>query len=243
MSTHIPITSQLLIDRENEVINYLKFLEVALKRPGSATISSDGGSSTFSLSIDLTHTLKANLLLLLYSVMEATLIQLLDEMHSAIDENCQSADILNSKLLYLVLDTFQKDNKKQAAISSANSPLHRSLFKHWMNNWQGKTTAKEKRSGGISGSVDGKVFYDQLKKFGVINATVDDKPPRHLTHQAMQIIKNKRNELAHGEKSFVDLGRDLSFGELEADATAVFTTLNRIATEVNTYLVNRRYLA
>lgn len=236
---HVPSTHSLLQEREQEVNGYLEFLEVAVERP--AIISANGGELTLPLSINLTHTLKANLLLLLYSAMEATLIQLLDEMHDAINSNCDSADNLNSELLRLVLKTFQKNANTQAF--SANSPLHQGLFKHWINDWKGKTTAKEKRSDGISGSVDGVVFYKQLKKFGVITATPTDKPPSHLTHWALQKIKNDRNDLAHGEKSFVDLGRTLSLGELKINAEAVFVTLKSIAIEVDSYLSSKYYLA
>ncbi|GAB3358969.1 MULTISPECIES: MAE_28990/MAE_18760 family HEPN-like nuclease [Giesbergeria] len=235
----VPITDALLQDRKAEVDDYLKFLEVALER--NSIISANGGATSLSLSINITHTLKANLLLLLYSAMEATLIQLLDEMHDAINSNCDSADNLNSELLRLVLKTFQKNANTQSF--SANSPLHQELFKHWMNDWQGKTTAKEKRSDGISGSVDGVVFYKQLKKFGVIAATPNDKPPPHLTHWALQKIKNDRNDLAHGEKSFVDLGRMLSLEELKINAEAVFVTLKNIALEVDSYLSSKCYLA
>ncbi|MBT9514774.1 MAG: hypothetical protein IV104_20730 [Acidovorax sp.] len=236
---HVPSTQLLLIEREKEVAGYVEFLLVAADRP--SVISANGGEVHLSLSLDLIHTLKSNLLLLLYSAMEATLVQLLDEMHGAIDTYCDSADRLNSELLRLVLKTFQKDAKGQAL--NTNSPLHQGLFRYWIQDWQGKTSAKDKRSDGISGSVDGLVFYKQLRKFGVVAKTQDDKAPNHLTHNALQRIKNNRNALAHGETSFTDLGRQLSVQELEADAGAVFTTLKQIATEVNNYLEGRRYLA
>lgn len=236
---HVPSTQLLLQERESEVMGYLEFLAVAANRP--AVISANDGASALPLSLELTHTLKANLLLLLYSVMEATLVQLLDEMHDAIDSNCDSADRLNSELLRLVLKTFQKDAKGQAL--NTGSPLHHGLFQYWIKDWQGKTKAKDKRSDGISGSVDGLEIYKQLRKFGVVAETPDKKAPTHLTHSALQRIKDNRNALAHGEKSFADLGRQLSVEELNADSTAVFTTLKQIAIEVDNYLENRRYLA
>ena len=235
---HVPSTQRLLQERETEVTDYLGFLLIAAERP--SVVSANNGAVSLPLTLDLIHTLKSNLLLLLYSAMEATLVQLLDEMHDAIDSNCDSADRLNGELLRLVLKTFQKDTKKAL---STSSPLHQGLFKHWIQDWQSKTSAKEKRSDGISGSVDGKVFYEQLRKFGVVAKTPDDKAPIHLTHHALQRIKNNRNALAHGETSFTDLGRQLSVQELQTDASAVFITLKQIATEVNGYLEDRRYLA
>ncbi|MDP3872189.1 MAG: MAE_28990/MAE_18760 family HEPN-like nuclease [Methyloversatilis sp.] len=123
------------------------------------------------------------------------------------------------------------------------APLHKSLFSYWISDWQGRASAKDKRGDGISGSVDGLVFYEQLKKFGVVDPTPDDRPPSHLTSPALQAVKTKRNLLAHGEKSFTDLGRDLSVESLEADSSSVFDTLRKIAAEVDNYLRNQRYLA
>jgi hypothetical protein len=236
---YVPTTHALLQERESEVNGYLAFLRVAVER--DAFVSARGGELHLELSLQLTHTLKANLVLLFYSAMEASLIQLLDEMHSAIDSKCESTDQLNAELLRLVLRTVKRDSTE--TVLNSQSPLHKTLFKYWIDDWKNRETSKEKRVNGISGSVDGLVFYEQLKQFGVIAKTANGKPPSHLTHYALQRVKIKRNELAHGEKSFIDLGRDLSMQELEDDANAVFNTLKNIAQEVNKYLEEMRYFA
>ncbi|WP_296508424.1 MAE_28990/MAE_18760 family HEPN-like nuclease [Rhodoferax sp.] len=237
--SHVPLTDDLLRQRAHEASAYVAFLKVAVER--RAVLSARDGEVQFPLGLELTHTLKANLLLLLYSAMEATLIQLLDEMHDVIGANCSSADDLNAQLLRLVLRTVKKDAK--AKVLSSAAPLHTSLFRYWMDDWKSRTSGKDKRVDGISGSVDSLVIYEQLKKFGVVSPTPDDRPPAHLTDQALQKVKNNRNELAHGEKSFTDLGRDLAVPALEADSIAVFETLRKISMEVDNYLQNRRYLA
>lgn len=237
--SHVQLTDDLLSQRNLEISAYLDFLKVAVER--RATLSAKDGELQFPLTLELTHTLKANLILLLYSAMEATLVQLLDEMHDAIGTNCSSADALNTQLLRVVLKTVKKDSK--STVLSSASPLHESLFQYWMDDWKSRTTGKDKRVDGISGSVDSLVFYEQLKKFGVVAQTRNDRPPAHLTDVALQKVKANRNELAHGEKSFTDLGRDLAVPTLETDSMAVFDTLRKIAAEVDNYLLDRRYLA
>lgn len=237
--SQVTLTESLLSDRSLEVNAYLEFLKVAVER--RAILSAKDGELQFPLTLELTHTLKANLVLLLYSAMEATLVQLLDEMHDAIGANCSSVDALNAQLLRLVLRTVKKDSK--ANVLSSASPLHTSLFRYWMDDWTSRASGKDKRVDGISGSVDSLVFYEQLKKFGVVAPTSNDRPPAHLTDAALQKIKTSRNELAHGEKSFTDLGRDLAVPTLEIDSLAVFDTLRKIAAEVDDYLEDRRYLA
>lgn len=237
--SQVQLTDDLLSQRDLETRAYLDFLKVAVER--RATLSARDGELQFPLTLELTHTLKANLVLLLYSAMEATLVQLLDEMHDAIGANCSSADALNAQLLRVVLRTVKKDSK--STVLSSASPLHTSLFRYWMDDWKSRTSGKDKRVDGISGSVDSLVFYEQLKKFGVVAQTTNDRPPAHLTDIALQKVKTNRNELAHGEKSFTDLGRDLAVPTLETDSLAVFDTLRKIATEVDNYLLGRRYLA
>ena len=224
----VPLTESLLRDRRIEVAAYLEFLKVAVER--RAVLTAKDGDLVLHLSLELTHTLKANLLLLLYSAMEATLVQLLDEMHSAIGNNCVSVDALNGELLRVVLSTIQNDKTSKVLLSTA--PLHQSLFTYWISDWQRRDSAKDKRVDGISGSVDSLVFYRQLKKFGVVAPTLDDRPPSHLRSHALQSVKTKRNELAHGETSFTDLGRDLSVESLESDSLAVFDTLRNVAVVV-----------
>lgn len=237
--SNVQLTDDLLSQRDLEISAYLDFLKVAVER--RAMLSARDGELQFPLTLQLTHTLKANLVLLLYSVMEATLVQLLDEMHDAIGANCSSADALNAQLLRVVLKTVKKDSK--STVLSSASPLHTSLFRYWMDDWKSRASGKDKRVDGISGSVDSLVFYEQLKKFGVVAQTTNDRPPAHLTDIALQKVKTNRNELAHGEKSFTDLGRDLAVPTLEGDALAVFDTLRKIATEVDNYLQGQRYLA
>lgn len=235
----VPLTDALLSERSEEVTAYLEFLKVAVER--RAVLTAKDGELVLPLSQELTHTLKANLVLLLYSAMEATLIQLLDEMHDVIGINCTSVDALNAQLLRVVLKTVKKNANEKVLLSTA--PLHMSLFEFWMDDWKSRTSGKDKRVDGISGSVDSLVFYQQLKKFGVVAPTANDRPPSHLTHGALQKVKNKRNELAHGEKSFTDLGRDLAVEDLESDSSAVFGNLQKIAVEVDIYLRDQRYLA
>lgn len=235
----VPLTESLLSDRSIEVTAYLEFLKVAVER--RAVLTAKDGALVLPLSQELTHTLKANLVLLLYSATEATLIQLLDEMHDVIGNNCSSADALNGELLRVVLKTVKRD--KGTTVLTSAAPLHQSLFSYWISDWQSRSSAKDKRIDGISGSVDGLVFYEQLRRFGVVAPTPDDRPPSHLTSRALQTVKAKRNELAHGETSFTDLGRDLSVESLEADSLAVFDTLRKIAAEVDKYLRDQRYLA
>lgn len=235
----VDITRDLLRTRSREVMAYVRFLRVALE--SQAALVAKDGRVALPLSKNITHTLKANLLLLLYSAMEATVVQLLDEMHSAIGSQCTSADELNSELFLLVVRSF-KESTGGVNAQTMQQPLHQSIFQAWFNDWK-QRDGKKRRSGGISGNVDSKAIYSQLKRFGVVETGQDDCPPAHLAHPSLKLVKDRRNVLAHGEQSFVTLGQGLAFEELVIDARYVFRTLAKVVQEVNLYLESERYLA
>ena len=168
------------------------------------------------------------------------MVQLLDEMHDAIGQHCQGADQLNGQLVLMVARHFQA-SKVSLDEDNTTSPLHECLFKAWLVDWRDRNQ-REKRQAGLSGSVDSQAIFDRLRRFGVFSADMT-KPPAHLAHSALRSTKGRRNQLAHGELGFSDLGQGLAFGELCSDALAVFRTLRRVAREVNDFLQKRRYLA
>lgn len=239
MSSSVELTAALLKVRAREVVGYVRFLKLALENDSYLEAKRAGIGRP--LTKGVTHTLKANLCLLLYSAMEATLVQLLDEMYEAIGRNCQGADQLNAQLLLMVAQHF-RGRKKDISGVNTRAPLHESLFDAWIADWKSLASAKEKRTAGISGSVDSRTIAKQLRRFGVIPALPED-TPAHLSSPALLRAKNRRNELAHGEKSFTELGQELAFEELWKDSRHVFRTLTHVVQEVNAFLQGRRYLA
>ncbi|MHC0504714.1 hypothetical protein [Achromobacter aegrifaciens] len=238
MKDSLPLTRALLRSRAHELMVYLRFLQIALEK--DARVNARGGQLTLSLDKSLTHMMKANVCLLLYSAMEACMVQLLDEIHDAIGQNCKGADQLNTQLVLMVARHF-KTSKVGPTSANTNTPLHEYLFRAWLEDWKARDQ-KEKREAGLSGSVDGLAIFNHLRRFGVFHEG-EKKPPPKFTHQALQNTKGRRNQLAHGELSFAELGQGLAYGELCQDAFAVFRTLKRIGEEVSAFLLQRRYMA
>ena len=62
------------------------------------------------------------------------------------------------------------------------------------------------------------------------------------THgQTLNDIKRKRNWLAHGEKSFIEVGSTSTFSQLQEAKDYVFTFLSEYITAVETYIRNQHY--
>ena len=235
MSGQVALTKALIRTRAHEALAYLRFLKIACEK--DALVTAISGKKSLPLHKGLTHTLKAGLCLILYSAMEAALVQLLDEMYEAIGNHCRSTDELNAQTLLLVARHFKS---RSADIDSGNThtPLNECLFQIWRTDWA-NSNSREKRSASISGSVDSKAISDQLRRFGVLSAA--SAAPAHLSHNALQTMKFRRNQLAHGDQSFAELGQSLSYQELCIDARNVFRVLAGVAKEVEMFLTDKRY--
>lgn len=237
--TYVPATELLIKTRAREVQSYLRFLRVAVEKNATVTAALPNGQLQQKMPRELAHTLKANLYLLLYSAMEAAFIQLIDEIHDKVGETA-SVDDLRTELFLQVIRSF-KLSTTDVLSTNCEAPIGNAVIAFWFKEWKSKTKAKDKRTGAISGNVDGLSIHQHLRRYGVVSGT-DDEPHPHLTHKALQYAKDRRNMLAHGELGFAQLGRNYSVEGLVADARGVFRTLVRISQEVNSYLQVQGYL-
>ncbi len=234
----IPHTEQLLKIRSREILVYLRFLRVAVEKNSTLSYGSTHRIQ-HAISRELTNTLKANLYLLLYNAMEAIFIKLIDEIHDVIGRKNVNIDELCNQLFFEVIRSFKNSNTDIS--NDIEAPLNTTIMEFWKKEWEQKVTSKEKRKGTISGNVDGKQMQEHLRRYGVVPKD-EKKVAARLTHKALQLTKNRRNLLAHGEQGFAEFGMNLSVEELITDARSVFKTLTYIAIEVNKYLSAQGYL-
>jgi hypothetical protein len=230
----------LLRTRAREILSYLRFLRIAVEKNATVTASASSGQLQHRMPRNLTYTLKANLYLLLYSAMEATFIQLIDDIHEVVGNNTETVDSLHSDLFLQVVSSF-KQSRVPITSHEVQTPIGAAVMSLWCKEWRSKTKGKEKRTGELSGNVDGLSMHKHLRRYGVVTGT-DKNPLPHLTHKALQYSKDRRNMLAHGELGFAELGSSYSVEELIADARGVFKTLVRISQQVNSYLDAKGYL-
>ena len=226
------LSQDLLKSRRKEVTGYLRFLERALDT--NATIQSIS-ASPLQLELELTHTLKANTYLLLYNTIEAVMSQLLAEIHDEIKASDVNLDDLNPNLYLEVIRKLKQG--KESIEDNFSYPCGRPFVEYWLRDY--KKAVGDNRNPHFSGNIDGmKIKTIGLKYgFAIGNDAVDSK----LTHAALQKAKNHRNTLAHGEKSFTDLGRGLSYTQIRDDAVATLRTLGTIRIVVNDFLKSEGY--
>jgi hypothetical protein len=87
----------------------------------------------------------------------------------------------------------------------------------------------------FSGNVDGRRIRQVATEYGFL--TPKKKSDLLLT------VKTHRNDLAHGNKSFADVGRDFDIVRLKEIQAEVLAFLEELLTNVANYVTTRSYLA
>ena len=148
---HLPVTHKLYLERREEVFAYLRFLRSALERGSEIRFDGQRRPFEFSTNKELTHTLKANTYLLLYSLVEATLTQAMDEIHEAIRASEVELDQLHPRLFLHVLRRF-KESKTDPDEKNATTPSGRSLIEFWLSDYEKRN--KLNKNYLFSGNID-----------------------------------------------------------------------------------------
>ncbi|HED4436865.1 TPA: hypothetical protein R4333_002142, partial [Pasteurella multocida] len=94
----------------------------------------------------------------------------------------------------------------------------------------------------FSGNVDNKSIKELGQIYGFYQ---QDKHSDRFTKEQCSIlvrIKEGRNQLSHGKKTFIDYGVDLAVNDLELFAHNIFTYLKELMRLVNDYLENKNYI-
>jgi hypothetical protein len=100
-------------------------------------------------------------------------------------------------------------------------------------------TATFEREKIFSGNVDAKVVKNIAKKYG-FSCSTDCSKTKDGTN--ILVIKDNRNDLAHGIKSFEEVGRDKSIDELLEIKQEVVEYLRQILENIQAYLNDKKYL-
>ena len=91
----------------------------------------------------------------------------------------------------------------------------------------------------FSGNIDAKLIRETANKYGFSAKTEYVKTS---DGSDLLVVKTNRNDLAHGIKSFAEVGKDKSADELIEIKNKVVEYLRQILENIETYLENEEYL-
>ena len=214
-------------ERAKEVRQYFIFLKNIEQESIKLSMGSITGKQKIKI-IDpnLLRTLKASGFLLLYNLVEATMRNAIESIFDELRNEGVSYNRIRPELKKIVLKNLRKRNTDDLCSSMIEVSID-------------IISASFDPQDLFSGNIDGRKIKDTAIKYGFSHITDVKK-----THNGsdLLIVKTNRNDLAHGFKSFTEVGRDKTADELLAIESRVIKYLRQILQNIEAYLENREYL-
>lgn len=258
------IFSEDYVKRVKEINDYFEFIfiidkskTINLENPifkNDAILSNTGFShlkqiTNYPTDNELKKTLKANAYLLLYNLIEGSVTAGIDAIFLAINQSDLKLNHLKKEMRELYLHFNMKpdsENQQQNLrtkdrthlINRFNSLMDKKVeFKSKNKNNDikiGYQAYLEKMGGEISGNIDAKKLEELAKKYGFTL------PTTNISNELL-IIKNKRNQLAHGEITFSEAGKDKSIEEMISIKNTVTQYFNTLMNNIKNHIENEDF--
>ena len=209
--------------RAEEVNRYFQFLRefdearVVFKTPASSPLLMSPADQSA-----LLKTLKANGFLLLYNLVESTLKNAIEAIFDELKIRGVSFDSCRDEIRKIALKNLKGHNVEEIlpSLSSISVDIVVETFR------------KDRL---FSGNIDARRVRDLAADYGFTN-------PSRKSDELLT-VKTNRNDLAHGVKSFADVGRDYDVVRLQEIRAEVVTFLEEMLHNVATYITSRDYLS
>ncbi len=180
-------------------------------------------------------TLRSTTYLLLYNLIESTVynsvISIFDEIS---DKGLKYFDIVEDVQKYWLNNQYKHDDKKKKeTIIETIMNVAIQIFND--------TIVLASNEINYGGSLDAKTIFATAKSMRIDVGNVRRIYDENKHGQTLKEIKQKRNWLAHGEKSFIEVGSTSSYGQLEEAKSNVFDFLSEFISAVESYISNQQY--
>ena len=172
--------------------------------------------------------MKATGFLLLYNLIESTMTNAIETIFDELKNNNVSFDNLKNEIKKIIIDNLKdKDNKSTDKLLESIQNISFDIISASFN---------KKRL--FSGNVDARKIKETSKMYGFSSET------NSRTRDGIDLltVKTNRNDLAHGFKSFQQVGRQYFEDDLLEIEKRVTLYLREILKNIESYLLNREYL-
>lgn len=216
-----------------EINKYFQFLIILDKGECSVhCLSIDQKHISENVDSELIKILKANGFILLYNLIESTVRKSLEAIFAVIytesltfqqlSDNLKNLWI-NQKAIVLKggIDAINYDKIKNLLLDVANSIIENQIMQ------------LETECIRISGNIDARSIRDLAKKIGFEQTAIDG--------SVLEIIKKKRNNLAHGEFTFGEIGKDFSVNDMIRYKENTYIHLTDVLNNIEDFISNRKF--
>ncbi|MFV8800127.1 MAE_28990/MAE_18760 family HEPN-like nuclease [Yersinia enterocolitica] len=215
-------------NRTGEILEYLDLLKF-IENSGKEIISSDSSEKRHVITADVRKTLKGTVYILLYNLIESTMREAISFIHDTIYSKKIGFDDLSCSLKKEILKRLKSDfigidNVIQKTTNGLNSDISYATFN------------KRKL---FSGNIDKDEIEIKSKIYG-FSTSCDYKHTKH--GEKLTTVKRHRNDLAHGNVSFSEIGKNTTYTDLETTCLEVIAYLDAITANIESYVKNESYL-
>lgn len=176
--------------------------------------------------------LKSNFLLMLYNLVEACVVSGMMEIYERLKDSRSGYGDLISEIRYIWSNYEIGKVYSNLAGKSAYEERVQLIINHVI---ESQPITLNKDALGISGNLDARAIKKLCDKHGIRYVASDD-------DGCLRIVKDKRNNLAHGDESFGDCARDMSLSDLEHIKDEVINFIRCILDGMKEYYDNKLYL-
>jgi hypothetical protein len=214
-------------ERAKEVRKYFIFLKnleqgsIQLSMTGMA-----GKNKIRKIDSELEKTLKASGFLLLYNLIESTMRNAIEAIFEEIKNKKVSFDQVRPEIKIIIIKNLKK--RKPDKILEKITAISVDIIE-----------ASFDKEDLFSGNIDGRLIKQISNDYG-FSCRTDSR--RTGNGDDLLTVKSNRNDLAHGVKSFAEVGKEKSPDELLKISKKVIIYLKEILQNIETYLTNQDYL-
>jgi len=182
-------------------------------------------------------TLRSTSYLLLYNLIESTVYNSITTVFDEIkDSRLKYFEIIEDVQKYWLNNIYKHDDKKRKeTIIKTIMKIATQIF----------TETIELASNEINygGSLDAQAIFATAKSMKIEVGNIMRIYDASIHGQILVDVKKKRNWLAHGEKSFIEVGSSSTFSQLEDAKTYICDFLGEFITSVEVYISNKHFQA
>lgn len=207
-----------LEERKRHVRHYLAVVMIAERtaKLGTATVAENGRLLM----------LRAGTFLILYNLIEASVRGAVEAIHDKISSQSVPFDRLSPRLRSEIVRKFKSQSDTSALHTRAD----------FSSAFVAVALGQEIK---MSGTIDARSIRALGDRYGF---SCETQKTRTRDGSDLLIIKNKRNDLAHGLKTFDEVGRDFTSKDLVQLSRRTICFMTDILMNIASYLENQSYL-
>lgn len=210
--------------RKNEISSYIEMLKV-LENDGAKISDIDGNDLV--ITVVQQKVCKASCYLLIYNLVEATVMNGITSIYNKIkDENLSFVQVMDK------LRRVWWHARAESISATGKNEVIETIYDYYCETLTSSQLDFKNFISGVSGNMSAEGIRSVCHRYGIQVVPNGNE---------LEDVKRYRNWLAHGNKSFSEIGQDTTATELETSVEKIFVFLDIFVININTYLTEEKY--